>query len=314
MLSTTMLSTTMLSTTMLSEQSHQKDVLGNRVYTPCFTHEGKEIQYKLFNTNLQNTVPTSDEWMMMDRQLAKPILKRGVCLETPHESVDFNNMSQSSIDACSTYMTEDQSGGFAQPNTINIVDRLISFQSSLTEYIIDEDERIDTETLLWIEQQKSIQTNAHNLWARETNQVSREVDWSLTDMDISQYPYKSDLQYPYKSVSQDQYESVSQDQYESVSQDQYESVSQDPSVDYIQPNAFFADLVDCFETKNDEEEFEELLQLIIQAAEEEAIEQLDDPDAPPALPKRMTRLTGEEDDRYNNNLRHLTDRFYDRTF
>ena len=263
--------------------------------TPCIQHEGNLHLYKSSNYNeFQNQrAHTFEEW----DGLEKPRLTRNTCMVSSDSDdiLDFQNLSDAECRLlCNDYI-ENQFGQLVENQfDQSVVFHVVSDDDETMEY--DNNEYIDTNMLLWLNQQANPQNTA---WARETNQIEYDsVDWSCNMND-------------YVSILQDH-------------------MSIQKPYNLIDP--YFADLVDCFEPV-DSCDFAELANEIMLEVDicqeldkdnleenlEETLEEgeIREDIGPPALPKPLTRLTGEpeysnteSDVEYFKRLKFELDRLY----
>ena len=226
--------------------------------TPCIQHEGNLHLYKSSNYNeFQNQ--RAHAW----DGLAKPRLTRNTCMVIPDSAdiLDFQNLSDAECRLlCNDYI-ENQFGQLVENQLFGF--HVVSDDDDES-IEFDNNEYIDMDTLLWFNQQSNQQNTA---WARETNQIEYDaVDWSCDPNDyVLMLHDQMSIQKPYNLI--------------------------DP---------YFADLVDCFEPI-DTCDFAELandIMLEVDGRQELDEANLEDGEirediGPPALPKPLTRLTGE---------------------
>lgn len=227
--------------------------------TPCIQHEGNLHLYKSSNYNEfqnQRSHPCDG--------LEKPRLTRNTCMVIPDSDdiLDFQNLSDAECQLlCNDNYIENQFGQLVENQLFGF--HVVSDDDDES-IEFDNNEYIDMDTLLWLNQQSNQQNTA---WARETNQIEYDaVDWSCDPNDyVSMLQDQMSIQKPYNLI--------------------------DP---------YFADLVDCFEPV-DSCDFAELandIMLEVDGRQELDEANLEDGEirediGPPALPKPLTRLTGE---------------------
>jgi len=279
---------------MTNQTSHQLEF---DVNPTCFTHAGNENIYnytqqdELYNTLkidyskwLTATPPSFEEWAALQSDIDKPVLKRN-CIPT-NKSIDFQNLSEAD---CSILCENSQlSTDYSYMNTVEFIEddydaemwtvmNLMEWGESGKIYGPNDwtSETIVSETI--VSETTKSEPVQPDIWSRETNQhyepVLNEPDhyWN------SNGKFVSILQLP-----------------------EFELGSRP-----VHP--FFSDLSDCFESN----EYTDLEAAIIQEVEklqepeEYELEDGEIYEEPPALPKPMTRLIGD-DYAYNNGFANLT--------
>jgi len=291
---------------------------------------GEEILWREEGTQATSTssvVPTFDTWIDLCGNLIElnqvplklPVLRRQTVIDrSPYlpelfPVVDFEKLDESNFSNSKDYMTESQSTDyFTQLRNLNEKMSTTSPPKAkeLTRYIFDFDE---SQSVFM----DSLDDASDNYLPSESNQL----DWFSEPIQPS---------WPRETNKQDECGSIETNTNSidvvdwSLYANQYISFLQDPNniqkpycprTDVRPPtdvDVFFADLADCFELEEDAE-FEELSVEIQNQINEPNQTVILYEDQPPPLPKRLTRLTGD-DNQDNHNLRHLTDGFYDRPF
>ena len=269
-------------------------------------------------------VPSFDTWIDLcgnlgehvEFPLKQPILRRqsGIDIVPLHilfPIVDFDNLSETDFKACTEYMTDQNSDDYITPNPKELVRYIFDFNESQS--VLIEPDKCDplpeenTDLPDWTKTNQSS-------WSRETNR--QDECFIHENTDLPDWAICRQTNTPWPSEPDPSIEVVDW----SLTANQYISILQDPN--NIQKSycprtdihEFFANLTDCFELEEDAE-FEELNKEIHdqstnQSTNHQSTDILSE-DQPPALPKRLARLIGNEP--YTNvsdSNEHNKKRFY----